>query len=37
MTSAEVSIVLNRNLFALGAATLLAAIGAAIVTKRKMS
>jgi hypothetical protein len=37
LTSAEVSIVLNRNLFALGAAALLAAIGGAIIAKRKMS
>jgi NADP-dependent 3-hydroxy acid dehydrogenase YdfG len=37
LTSAEVSIVLNRNLFALGAAMLLVTVGAAIVAKRKMS
>lgn len=37
MTSAEVAIVLNRNMFALGAAALLAAVGAAVVVKRRQS
>lgn len=37
MTSAEVFMVLNRNVFVLGAATLLAVVGAAVVVKRKNS
>jgi NAD(P)-dependent dehydrogenase (short-subunit alcohol dehydrogenase family) len=37
MSSVEVSVVLNRNLFALGGAALLAAIGGAVVAKRRMS
>jgi len=37
MTSTEVSIVLNRNLFALWAAALLLAVGGAIIAKRTLS
>lgn len=37
MTSAEVFLVLNRNLFALGVAALLVAVGGAIVAKRMLS
>jgi len=37
MTSAEIFIVLNRNLFALGAAALLAVVGVAVVAKRTKS
>jgi NAD(P)-dependent dehydrogenase (short-subunit alcohol dehydrogenase family) len=37
MTSAEIFVVLNRNLVALGAAALLAAVGGAMIAKRKLS
>jgi NAD(P)-dependent dehydrogenase (short-subunit alcohol dehydrogenase family) len=37
MTSIEVSIILNRNLFAVGAAAACAVAGAAMITKRRLS
>jgi NAD(P)-dependent dehydrogenase (short-subunit alcohol dehydrogenase family) len=37
MTSIEVSILLNRNLFAVGAAAVCAIAGAAMITKRRLS